>query len=86
MAVYAFESSQNGESIFIISVGGKPSALRAEALRTCRRSSLTIWRFMLSRVRRTEKAYLLYQWAESHRLYELGHCKLAGIAASLSDG
>ena len=30
MAVYAFESSKNGESIFIISVGGKPSALRAE--------------------------------------------------------
>ena len=30
MAVYAFESSKNGESIFIISVGGKPLALRAE--------------------------------------------------------
>ena len=83
MAVYAFESSQNGESIFIISVGGKPSALRAGALRVGRRSGFSIWRFMLSRVRRTEKAYLLYQSEESHRLYELEHCELAGVAVSL---
>lgn len=62
------------------------------------------WRFMLSRVRRTEKAYLLYQSAEaclrsalfrfcgigrspnseeSHRLYELEQCELAGVAVSL---
>ena len=48
-----------------------------------RRSSFSIWRFMLSRVRRTEKAYLLYQSEESHRLYELEHCELAGVAVSL---
>gem|GEM_PF-6918243 len=44
------------------------------------------WRFMLSRVRRTEKAYLLYQSEESHWLYELEHCELAGTAVSLSGG
>lgn len=42
LAVYAFESSKNGESIFIISVGGKPSALRSGALRAGRRSSFSI--------------------------------------------
>jgi len=58
-------------------------ALRAGALRAGRHSGFSIWRFMLSRVRRTEKAYLLYQSEESHWLYELEHCELAGVAVSL---
>ena len=52
-------------------IGRSPNSEESHWLYELSTASWQAQRFMLSRVRRTEKAYLLYPSEESHRLYEL---------------